>query len=435
MLSKIGVGKIGVCLKSRNLIKDLSNDDTHNIFYIFTDGSFVKKTCISSDIMKDSHAPKNRFLFGTLMSQDSKTRNAVIKMSKENTNIITKENTDGVSKPFSHNNYSTGRVMREEKNTIETDRNLVLLFMFKDNNNELQVVDHDTKNKNINKIHYNDSIIYYDDNNAFIPARVHDLVAVKKINNSEIDSIIPEGIENFYLYPENSNTIVLDRAKEIHSDDYFIFPDTNIKKDLEKLENIKITISIGDNGYNIKGVPINKIKDIIGGTKNLPTELVQKALKIVGVDEDISKQAMKESLEKCKSNQDSNVDIYGANPEPVDVEKVSSEFKKREKHEKFMEKAAEHLNRCLAKEASEIDDNESVEAVLSLNFINKDTLKDYIESIPVFEKASRKIASLLIASRLGVKTLDEDALKSVLENLDEVIKGLYSVRAKIKGNN
>jgi len=67
---------------------------------------------------------------------------------------------------------------------------------------------------------------------------------------------------------------------------------------------------------------------------------------------------------------------------------------------------------------------ETVDTVLSLNFVNKNNITKFVAMKPLIELAASKIAQLLIASRLGVKLIPEEETATVLHNLNYVIEGL-----------
>jgi len=78
-----------------------------------------------------------------------------------------------------------------------------------------------------------------------------------------------------------------------------------------------------------------------------------------------------------------------------------------------------------------IDDPESVDVMLSLNFINEDNIMSYIENIAIIRKVLSNLASMIIASRMGLSTLDEGALKKSVEGLQDVVDGLENVKMAI----
>ena len=82
----------------------------------------------------------------------------------------------------------------------------------------------------------------------------------------------------------------------------------------------------------------------------------------------------------------------------------------------------------LIKEASMLEDPEAVDVVLSLNFINEDNINYFVENIDELKEVSSNLSKLLVASRMGLKTVDEHAVKKVVDGLEVVIDNLESLR-------
>lgn len=72
----------------------------------------------------------------------------------------------------------------------------------------------------------------------------------------------------------------------------------------------------------------------------------------------------------------------------------------------------------------------SVDAVLSLNFINQENLQLFIESLPHLETARRDLAELYITTMVGLPDVSNTAILRAMENLTEVCKGLRKVKMR-----
>jgi hypothetical protein len=92
-------------------------------------------------------------------------------------------------------------------------------------------------------------------------------------------------------------------------------------------------------------------------------------------------------------------------------------------------KAAKSIKRNLFKEASFIDNAQTVDALLSLNFVTPSNISKFIGKIPHFKASISNLASALLASRLGMKEIPEEATAVAMEKLIEVIEGLEKLRA------
>jgi len=89
-----------------------------------------------------------------------------------------------------------------------------------------------------------------------------------------------------------------------------------------------------------------------------------------------------------------------------------------------------HLRRFLVKEAAEIPDPTSVDAVLSLGFLNPSNLGVYVEHLPTLDEAVVKMCSMLISARLGQSTLPVPALEKAIRSTEEVIQALHIMAVK-----
>ena len=83
----------------------------------------------------------------------------------------------------------------------------------------------------------------------------------------------------------------------------------------------------------------------------------------------------------------------------------------------------------LIKEAAFLEDNDTIDSVLSLGFINMENLKTFIDFVPQLKEASSKTAQILIASRLGMGAVPEEAAKKAMDNLERVIINLENLGA------
>jgi hypothetical protein len=84
--------------------------------------------------------------------------------------------------------------------------------------------------------------------------------------------------------------------------------------------------------------------------------------------------------------------------------------------------------RCdLVKEAAEIPDGDSVDKVLALNFINPENAHVFVNYLPDLDKASCRLAEMLLWSYLGQDALPEAALSQAMRGTETVISGLKAL--------
>ena len=81
--------------------------------------------------------------------------------------------------------------------------------------------------------------------------------------------------------------------------------------------------------------------------------------------------------------------------------------------------------RCdLVKEAAVMEDAEIVDTALSLGFINPDNVNQFTHAIPNMKECLSLLSKMLVASRLGMENIPEEATQSAIQNIIRVIGGL-----------
>lgn len=89
-----------------------------------------------------------------------------------------------------------------------------------------------------------------------------------------------------------------------------------------------------------------------------------------------------------------------------------------------------HLRQNLIKEASVIDDADTTDKVLAMNFINPENISTFAKYLPDLDKASQKLAELLLGVRLGIGSVDEGAVERAMKGMEAVIDGLKLLQQK-----
>jgi hypothetical protein len=82
----------------------------------------------------------------------------------------------------------------------------------------------------------------------------------------------------------------------------------------------------------------------------------------------------------------------------------------------------------LIKCASMLDNMDTVDKVLGLNFLNESNVGRFITALPQLENTREELVRLLIVSRLGLNEVPETAIIQASDALDEVIDGLKRLR-------
>lgn len=140
-----------------------------------------------------------------------------------------------------------------------------------------------------------------------------------------------------------------------------------------------------------------------------------------------------EILNKCASDGDA-LRLYGCRPLVPAEEKVTEA---REEAKIALAEAHIPKRHCLLLEAAVLSMDksaasmvgiDSIDAVLALNFVNPENVSSFVEALPQLEEASSKIASLVLATQLGLQSVPKTAAVRAMFALEDVITGLKSLK-------
>lgn len=84
----------------------------------------------------------------------------------------------------------------------------------------------------------------------------------------------------------------------------------------------------------------------------------------------------------------------------------------------------------LLKEAAPMEDPTSVDKILSVGFLNPENISIFASYVPEIECTIRKLSELLMASRLGLTSVDQGAVQKSLVHLDKVVAELKTLGAQ-----
>lgn len=280
------------------------------------------------------------------------------------------------------------------------------------------------------KLRINDTEAYRSKNTVLIPAKIGSVQAVSGVRDPIYKMVIGDS-KNVFLIPETTVILSIGDMKNISKND-FISPNTDIKKIYEEAGIPKIAVMFDGNGFKISGESYDPIRTVAGIEKgaSLNSSQAKGALGTMGMSNDKVNQALLEAAYRFTKHASAPVFVYGVRSDYITTDSLA----RRDKVAKFNEllkEASMNLRLDLVKEASAIDDPESVDVVLSLNFINEENLNDYIDNIGSMKKTISKLASMLIASRMGLSELNEGAVKKAMDGLDSVVSGLENIKIAI----
>jgi hypothetical protein len=278
------------------------------------------------------------------------------------------------------------------------------------------------------KFSVNNSNVYVSNEYVIIPANVAGIQKVSGVENPVYKMIIGKA-KNIYVIPEASiiiNTFGMNCIKE----NDIMRPSKTVQSLFEEAEIGKVAVCVADKGYRITGEPfaaIDKLAGIYGNTMTTNDALT--SLQIMGMTKTAATEALKVAMLRFADpdSRKKSVVIYGVRGDYLD----GSVLEGREKTasaKKALRDYAYSIRRNLVKEASILQDPEAVDVVLSLNFINEDSISNYIENLTEIKRINSELAQMLIASRMGLSDLDEAAIKKAISGLNDVIKGLEDLK-------
>jgi hypothetical protein len=85
----------------------------------------------------------------------------------------------------------------------------------------------------------------------------------------------------------------------------------------------------------------------------------------------------------------------------------------------------------LLKAAAESGHPETLDSLLSLEFVTPQNLRYFIDNIADFEEATSRLAALLIAVRLGMQHVPEAPVKDALEGLSKTVAKLQVLKSAV----
>lgn len=235
--------------------------------------------------------------------------------------------------------------------------------------------------------------------------------------NTHLERIakIPSEKYPSYMLPGKMKWIAMDNMGEVSNSPH----DYIIKSAAQVLTNKPVTlIPTGYGQYSVKGV--SKYASYIGWDHtNLSGAQVKFLLSAMSCPQEKIASAMDYASRAGRA------ELHNLHFTPLKHEKLA---KYKPMIKRFLKVASD--SRCdLFKEASYIDNSQTVDALLALNFINADNMTKFINMVPSLKSAVSSLASCLLASRLGMKEIPESSASTAMQRLIEVVTGLERLRA------
>lgn len=233
-----------------------------------------------------------------------------------------------------------------------------------------------------------------------------------KTGNRELKKIAK--VDNCYCLPHKMQWVPMEVFESLTDS-----PESySVKTASERLTTRPVSlIHTGFGQYAMKGV--DKYASVAGWD---PTNLERYQAKFILAALGSGEEKLAKAFEIA--NKFGRADIHGLDFIPTKQEKIA----------KFtplaiaMDKKASELRCNLIKEASYMDNSQSVDAMLSLNFINPENISKFVSKVPLFKSTISQLASCILASRLGMKEIPEMAASTAMRKIIEVVDGLEGLK-------
>ncbi len=274
-------------------------------------------------------------------------------------------------------------------------------------------------------INVNSQNIYVSDKVAIIKSKVNSPVAVNRTEDPTYSAVI--GIKPMVLVPEDSIVLNLSQMNDIRND--ILSPDDDIRHSFDASGIKKVALQIGKEGICIKGSPVAPLMKIAGMSENqeFSTDHAIVALHTLGMSKEAAKGTLGSLVKRAMDGEGNSITVYNVNENYIDTKDYDT-MGKMASFKGLLKEYADSIRTDLVKEASVVEDPEAVDNLLSLNFITEDNILDYANYTDELRETSDKMSELLIANRMGLKDVDEAAIKKSVEGLEDVIQGLNKLK-------
>lgn len=182
------------------------------------------------------------------------------------------------------------------------------------------------------------------------------------------------------------------------------------------------TVSVGSTGegeFNMEGAPVEKL----ASKERQFIKTAEAEFLLVGMG--MNPFDVGDVLNRASKGE--KVKVAGLNP-LIPLSHLHTEMTK--KASKMLEEFPYGLQRNLVKEAAVLEDSETADKILAMNFINPENVATFASYLPDLDATNSKLAEMLVASRLGLNQIPTGAVESAMKNLEEVMKGVKYLQQK-----
>lgn len=224
---------------------------------------------------------------------------------------------------------------------------------------------------------------------------------------------IVKGIKGIYAHDTEKN------ASYIGDDISWVKLQDQIMLDTPEIKMIDHIKKHGDNLFTFDGVTLNKYAKLVKKDEFDFNETMW-ALIQTG--------ASKIDLEKCAMMSIGSIHEIDNLTCPYDLDEFCNMIS--EKSAEYIDTDFNKLSYIdhIVKIAVQSPTDTSVDAILSLGFMNKNNLQEFIAQVPAYEQVTSDLAKLLLYIRLGIQSVPEQPVRMAMKELTSVVERLRGIR-------
>jgi hypothetical protein len=256
--------------------------------------------------------------------------------------------------------------------------------------------------------------------NLIISPNMTGIVRVKDAQKSSMGPLLGSGVN--YLVSAKMSFVRMPRLCSVSES-----PDEFNKLTIDHLDSDPVKVASSNGRYILRGGAIPKyaaeppkgrngrFEKVAFDFNSLARHEATFLLRSWGLDHEKTAEVLD------KANHHIHLEVHHLNFKPLPSEvKTASVHPARRKIISSMRTPVTELMKI----AANIEDAQSVDSVLGLGFINEENITRFASAKPMLWEVCHMLGKLLLASRMGMEDIPEEAARSALNHMQRVIEGL-----------
>lgn len=232
-----------------------------------------------------------------------------------------------------------------------------------------------------------------------------------------LQSIEPTGEEGSYAIPDSMQWTPLGEAVHLLGTE----KGAETIKEAQSLNYSAAISCSGHDEYHLRGAPFSKL------AQDKTQWITKNAAEFLLVAAGMNQFSARSALEKAASSNQDHQFVNGLNT-ITPLADIHSETIKEASA--LLGQFPYELRRDMVKEAAVLQDSETADKILAMNFLNPENVAIFAGYLPELDATAQKLAEMLVAVRMGMNQMDEGAVERAMKNLEEVIQGLKAMQQK-----